>query len=143
MDDARLEPQTGAALHAAALTKDLEAPLKRDMATCIYINISHIHNGQLNVPLPNAKAGESENPQLACPVLTSWLKWSSFFPRHRNALARQPNCISTASSRLTPNFFFFPLYTTKAELMIAFTTGTALVLTRAMLRCSGRTSPLI
>jgi hypothetical protein len=32
MDDARLEPQTGAALRAAALTKDLEAPLKRDMA---------------------------------------------------------------------------------------------------------------
>jgi hypothetical protein len=66
MDDARLEPQTGAALHAAALTKDLEAPLKRDMAIYICINISHIHNGQLNVPLPNAKAGESENPQLAC-----------------------------------------------------------------------------
>jgi hypothetical protein len=101
MDDARLEPQTGAALHAAALTKDLEAPLKRDMAICIYINISHTHNGQLNVPLlPNAKAGESENQRLACPVLTSWLKWSSFFPRHRNALARQPSCISTASSRV-------------------------------------------
>ena len=80
---------------------------------------------------------------LPVPVLPSWVKWSSFFPRHRNALARQPNCISTASSRLAPNFFFFPLYTTKAELMIAFTTGTALVLTRAMLRCSGHTSPLI
>jgi hypothetical protein len=100
MDDARLKPQTGAALHAAALTKDLEAPLKRDMAICIDINISHTHNGQLDVPLSNARAGESENPQLACPVLTSWLKWSSFLPRHRNALARQPNCISTASSRV-------------------------------------------
>ena len=80
MDDARLEPQTGAALHPAALTKDLEAPLKRDMAICIYINIWHIHNDQLGVPLPNAKAGESENPQLACPVLTSGRNGVRSFP---------------------------------------------------------------
>ena len=147
MDDARLEPQTGAALHAAALTKDLEAPLKRDMAICICINTSHIHNGQLNVPLPNAKEGESENPQLACPV-SAFLGEMEFVLSPPQKCTSAPAtltlyCISTALSRLAPNFFFFPLYTTKAELMIAFTTGTALVLTRAMLRCSGHTSPLI
>jgi hypothetical protein len=49
MDDACLEPQTGTWRSTSALTSR-----------------TFIHNGQLNVPLPNAKAGESENPQLAC-----------------------------------------------------------------------------
>jgi hypothetical protein len=106
MDDARLEPQTGAALHAAALTKDLEAPLKRDMAIYNCINISHIHNGQLNVPLPNAKEGESENSQLACSC-------AAFLGEMEFVLSPPQKCTSAATK-----LYFYSLVSSRPELLL-------------------------
>jgi hypothetical protein len=113
MDDARLAPQRGAALHAAALTKDLEAPLKRDMAICIYINTSHTHNGQLDVPLSNkckSRRIREAAACLSCPDFLAEMEFVLSPPQKCISAPAKPNCISTASSRVLELFLLSSLH---------------------------------
>jgi hypothetical protein len=141
-DEARLEPHIGVALQAAALARDREAPLKRDIM--IYVgqsinNQSGIH--QWHSPLrPNMlslmrKAGIEK-------FVESSRQFDIPRPATVQPLAR-PRVPVVFQEPCRPNLAFFPLYTTNAEGMIASTTGAALAFGRAMLLCLGLTSPLI
>jgi hypothetical protein len=70
MDDAaRLEPHIGVTLQAAALTKDREAPLKRDMMICtrqsVYFQsrVDQWHSPpRPNILSPHASSESQERP---------------------------------------------------------------------------------
>jgi hypothetical protein len=116
MDDAALlEPYIDEALQAAALTKDREAPLKRDMmiyngqSTKCQFGIDQWHSP----PRPNNLALMRENTKSSVGRLE--------FP----AAATIRNPATSAASRtavflaiVSPKLSFFPLYTTNAEGMI-------------------------
>ena len=75
-------------------------------------------------------------------VFESSLIFSRDSPPHHSDQNMLASFHATLFVQLARAFLLFSLHTTKAEMMNAFTTGTALAFGRAMSICLGLTSPL-